>query len=200
MLKLPAHTTEVLQPLDKCCFGPLKLKWNNALIEWQRLNQPKLSKSEFCDLLCEIWDEGISAQVIKSAFASTGIYPYNKAKYPVHRLDLEKVKRYQNQEPNPENPTSVFVLKPELSPSAEAKNTSLAGPSMEINDVNPLTSPTPSCSTSNTTSTERLSFESLLLSKIKRTVPSTQRRKKIDGTVLTSSEYLSEIEKKDMKI
>lgn len=205
LLKLPAHTTDVLQPLDKCCFGPLKLKWNNALIEWQRLNQRKLSKSEFCDLLCEIWDEGISQQVIKSAFASTGIYPCNKDKYPVHRLDPEKMQRYQNPEPNAENPTNVFVdeqVEPEVLPSAEANKTPLAvaGPSMEINDLSPLTSPTPSCSTHNTTnSNTSLSFESLLLSKIKRTAPSTQKRKKIDGTVLTSKEFLSEIEKKDMK-
>lgn len=204
LLKLPAHTTDVLQPLDKCCFGPLKLKWNNALIEWQRLNQRKLGKSEFCDLLCEIWEEGISEQVIKSAFKTTGIFPCNKDKYPVHRLDPEKMKRYQNSELNPEDPTNVFVHEqpePELLPLVEANNifVDVAGPSMEINNVNTSASPTPSCSSQRNTCTERLSFETLLLSKIKRTAPSTQTRKKIDGTVLTSAEFLSEIEKKNKK-
>lgn len=42
-LKLSPHTDYVLQPLDKCCFGPLKLEWNNDVIEWQRINQRKLS-------------------------------------------------------------------------------------------------------------------------------------------------------------
>lgn len=32
LLKLPAHTTDLLQPLDECCFTPLKLKWNERLI------------------------------------------------------------------------------------------------------------------------------------------------------------------------
>ena len=26
LLKFPPHVTDILQPLDKCCFGPLKRK------------------------------------------------------------------------------------------------------------------------------------------------------------------------------
>ncbi|XP_071043034.1 tigger transposable element-derived protein 6-like [Parasteatoda tepidariorum] len=33
ILKLPAHTTDILQPLDKCCFRPLKMKWDKRLTE-----------------------------------------------------------------------------------------------------------------------------------------------------------------------
>lgn len=72
LLKLPAHTTDLLQPLDKCCFGPLKLKWNKRLIEWQRMNQRRLTKSEFANLLLEIWDEGLPVENIISSFKHTG--------------------------------------------------------------------------------------------------------------------------------
>lgn len=45
--ELPAHKTDVLQLLDICYLGHLKLKLNNALIEWQHLNQRMLNNSEF---------------------------------------------------------------------------------------------------------------------------------------------------------
>lgn len=87
LFKLPPHATDVLQPLNKCCFGPLKLKWNQKLIEWQRLNQKKLTISEFADTICELLHEGITEATIKKSFESTEIYPCCKDKYPKIRLN-----------------------------------------------------------------------------------------------------------------
>nr|CAH7744755.1 unnamed protein product [Callosobruchus chinensis] len=89
IIKLPAHTTDLLQPLDTCCFRPLKNLWDRELVSWQRENQRKLSKSEFVDLLCKIWHEGITPQTILTGFRSTGIYPPNRNKYPVSRQNPE---------------------------------------------------------------------------------------------------------------
>ena len=37
LLKFPQHVIDILLPLDKCCLGPLKRKWedkSNARIVW----------------------------------------------------------------------------------------------------------------------------------------------------------------------
>ena len=36
LLKLPAHTSDRLQPLDVCCFRPLKQKWDEAISRWTK--------------------------------------------------------------------------------------------------------------------------------------------------------------------
>ena len=36
ILKLPPHTTHILQPLDVVAFKPLKTKWDELLVNWQR--------------------------------------------------------------------------------------------------------------------------------------------------------------------
>lgn len=100
IIKLPSHTTDLLQPLDKCCFRPLKLEWDKKLIRWQMENQHKLSKSEFADLLCETWHDGFKPATIISGFVSTGIYPVNRLKYPVSRFDPTKLQRYYQETAN----------------------------------------------------------------------------------------------------
>lgn len=51
LMKLPPHTTDRLQPLDVCCFRPLKVKWDKAIAEWTIQNQARrISKPEFVEL------------------------------------------------------------------------------------------------------------------------------------------------------
>ncbi|KAJ8891194.1 hypothetical protein PR048_010709 [Dryococelus australis] len=73
--KLPPHTTDLLQALNKCCFSPLKAKWNTELLKWQNKNQQHLQKkkNEFVDLFCSIWHEGLSPENVISGFKFTGI-------------------------------------------------------------------------------------------------------------------------------
>ena len=100
IIKLPSHTTDLLQPLDKSCFRPLKLEWDKTLIKWQMENQRKLSKSEFADLLCETWNRGFKPATIISGFVSTGIYPVNRMKYPLSRFDPVKLAKYKQEKQN----------------------------------------------------------------------------------------------------
>lgn len=97
IIRLPPHTTDLLQPLDVCCFGPIKRKWSDTLEKFQNENQRLPSNSEFVDLLCSIWHDGLKKENIISGFYSTGIYPPNKFKYPRDRLDPEKLKRYESE-------------------------------------------------------------------------------------------------------
>lgn len=48
LLKLPPHTTDRLQPLDVCCFKPLKTKWDKKINEWSSMNHARrITKPEF---------------------------------------------------------------------------------------------------------------------------------------------------------
>lgn len=57
ILKLPHHTTDLLQPLDVSVFGSLKVKWGTALFKRLRKTRATLSKSEFATLLVsdDVW-------------------------------------------------------------------------------------------------------------------------------------------------
>ncbi|KAJ8876592.1 hypothetical protein PR048_021037 [Dryococelus australis] len=47
ILKPPAHTSDILLPLDKSCFHSLKCKWDETLVTWYRENKRAMSKNEF---------------------------------------------------------------------------------------------------------------------------------------------------------
>ena len=52
LLKLPSHTTDKLQPLDVCCFRPLKTQWDKAIAKWTKEhNARRISKMEFIKLV-----------------------------------------------------------------------------------------------------------------------------------------------------
>ena len=63
-LKFSPHVTDVLQLLDVSCFGPIKKKWekmlNDCITTYGTRNH--IDKSEFVDLLCEIWHEWSEAR------------------------------------------------------------------------------------------------------------------------------------------
>lgn len=210
LVKLPPHTTDILQPMDRSCFSPIKYKWNERLIEWQRLNQRSLTKSEFCDLLCEVWRDGLSKEVIQNSFRVTGLYPLNKDVYPKDRLDPVKLDRFNkaqlsgNTIPNPldifENSSddanergSPSILESEtsvvLEQNIELDSRSMAA-SSNTHQVQPESRPTTADPNQKRvlTSSEPFrspepscSFETLLLGKIKHTKPVTGKRRKIDG-------------------
>lgn len=94
VLKLPPYTTETLQPLDKACFKPFKDHWNDELYKWQRQNQRKITRSGMNYKLCTIWHRSITKTSIVNGFASTGIFPFNMEKYPIERLDTNKIEKF----------------------------------------------------------------------------------------------------------
>ena len=74
IVKFPPHVTDVLQPLDVSCFGPLKV-WERRL--HQRINEfgikHPLTRSEFVNELCAIWNTGMKKENAMSGFEKTGI-------------------------------------------------------------------------------------------------------------------------------
>ena len=75
IVKFPPHVTDVLQPLDVSCFGPLKRAWQRGL--HQRMNKfgikHPLRRSEFVNELCAIWDTGMKKENAISSFENTGM-------------------------------------------------------------------------------------------------------------------------------
>ena len=48
----------------------------------------------FIDLLCKIWHKGLTPSNIISGFKRTGLYPLDKGKFPIERLDARFLRRY----------------------------------------------------------------------------------------------------------
>jgi len=78
ILKLPAHTSHLLQPLDLSVFKSVKVTWDENLCVWQRKNPGRrISKAEFALLFGKIW-ANLDVNVIKSGFKKGGIFPLNR--------------------------------------------------------------------------------------------------------------------------
>ena len=96
-MKFPPHVTDILQPLDKHCFGPLKRKCEDKLNA--RINEfgltKKADKAEFVDLISSIWHFGMKESNVIAGFETTGIWPLNKEKYQKSRFDIRLFEKYQ---------------------------------------------------------------------------------------------------------
>ena len=97
LLKFPSHATDILQPLDKCCFGPIKRKWEDKLNA--RINEfsltKKVHKAEFVNLISSIWHIGMKESNVITGFETTGIWPLNTEKYDKSRFDIHLFEKYQ---------------------------------------------------------------------------------------------------------
>ncbi|CAG5051783.1 unnamed protein product [Parnassius apollo] len=66
ILKLPPHTSHLLQPLDLAVFKGFKSQWDANLVEWQSENVgSKLQKNAFSELFAEIWSK-VKPETIKT--------------------------------------------------------------------------------------------------------------------------------------
>lgn len=95
ILKLPPHSSHILQPLDLSVFKSLKVKWEQALLQWQRHNEGrKIPKQKFSSLVGQIWKE-TDPGIISNGFRKAGIYPYNADVVPKEQYDPLSYKRWE---------------------------------------------------------------------------------------------------------
>lgn len=74
LLKLPPHTTHLLQPLDAVPFGTFKKKWDEEVVLWQREHYGVgMGKADFSVLVGKVW-LSILENIIKKSFKVTGLY------------------------------------------------------------------------------------------------------------------------------
>ncbi|CAG4990969.1 unnamed protein product [Parnassius apollo] len=88
ILKLPPHSSHILQPLDVSGMKSMKDRWEEALVKWQRLHiGAKLPKSEFPRIITKIWDD-MNPVILANGFKKkTGIYPLNRHVIPKEKFD-----------------------------------------------------------------------------------------------------------------
>lgn len=95
IIKLPSHASHLLQPLDLSVFKSMKNTWDEKLVQWQRLNVgKKLPKDEFSRILGEVWRD-LNPIIIRNGFKKGGIYPFNRNVIPVEKFDPETLKRFK---------------------------------------------------------------------------------------------------------
>lgn len=187
ILKLPPHSSHLLQPLDLSVFRPFKVKWDEKLITWQRQNiGHKLPKKIFSQFLCGTWKD-ISAEVIKSGFRKAGISPLNKNVISEDVFPPEALQRWNDHKSN------VHI--------EEARTVTN---SVDV-DVSSIANGTATATTSKEISIEEHSgstnsFENLLLSAV-RQVPRPAQEKKSrvcpGAELLTSEEAVNRLKEKN---
>jgi hypothetical protein len=118
LLKLPSHTTHLLQPLDKSCFRPLKVAWEKKVLAFQREHGFRaVRKSDFVDLLCSAWAEGLTPANITAGFANCGIFHVCRERYPIEKFNPAMLTSYQVQKglktmAGPSQPTTMDSASP----------------------------------------------------------------------------------------
>ena len=76
----PPNTTHMTQPLDKGCFGPLKMEWRKVCHEYLLKNPGmKINDFSFNALFAEAWLRSMSMKNI-SGFRTTGLFPVDRSK------------------------------------------------------------------------------------------------------------------------
>lgn len=87
IIKLPPHSSHLLQPLDLSVMKPMKDNWDRSLVKWQRLHYgSKLPKKEFSRLITEIW-HNLDRITIRNGFSKGGIYPLKYDAVPQEKFD-----------------------------------------------------------------------------------------------------------------
>ncbi|XP_060878858.1 uncharacterized protein LOC132951141 [Metopolophium dirhodum] len=114
--RFPSHLTDHLQPLDKCVFGPLKTAWNRLLIQFGKdmigKGAGRLTKGMFSEMLGKLWSNANNPINIISGFSTTGLFPFDKYKFPVNEFDPVDLEEYLKCKANEDsNDPSVSTIK-----------------------------------------------------------------------------------------
>ncbi|XP_031328129.1 uncharacterized protein LOC116159312 [Photinus pyralis] len=100
LVRFPSHLTDRIQPLDKCVFGPIKVKWDKKLVQYGKTQvgqgTGRLSKAQFAVFLGEVLRESLLSKNIISGFVSTGTYPIDPAKFPENLFDPVDLQKYKH--------------------------------------------------------------------------------------------------------
>jgi len=77
MFALPPNTTHLTQPLDKGCFGPLKMHWRHVY-QFMVDNPLKVNRFNFSKLFHSAWVSAMTSKNIMAGFKTTGVYPTDR--------------------------------------------------------------------------------------------------------------------------
>lgn len=88
LFTLPPHTTHLTQPLDKGCFGPLKVFWKETCHDFCTRNPGRVvTRYDFSKLFAKTWFQSMSAPNILAGFRTCGVCPFSRTALPVLRKE-----------------------------------------------------------------------------------------------------------------
>lgn len=80
MFALPPNTTHITQPLDRACFAPLKVAWQNACHEFYARNPGRaVTQYDFNEVFAKTWYKAFTMSNIISGFEVAGVYPFDRS-------------------------------------------------------------------------------------------------------------------------
>ncbi|KAB0790628.1 hypothetical protein PPYR_14930, partial [Photinus pyralis] len=208
ILKLPPHSSHVLQPLDLSVMKAIKNKWDPDLVKWQRKNiGVKLPKAEFSKMIGQIWND-IPPLIITNGFRKAGIFPIDNSVIPEDMYDPEALKRWKNSSNEEQAVTESSAAIPSTSHDVPANSFGKPLVKETVATEHPVAIPSTSHIVPVTPFEEQLveepstSFEDLLLSRIKRGSTEKPKRKRIcEGAEIITSEEVKQklIEQEESK-
>ena len=106
---LPPNTTNLTQPLDKGCFGPLEMFWREECLKYIA-DHPYhvVTRCNFNQIFAKAWGRAMTMPNILTGFRVTGVYPLDRN---VLRPKVQKKAMPDNMEYIP-----VITLRPPRSP------------------------------------------------------------------------------------
>jgi DDE superfamily endonuclease len=81
VIRLPAHTTHVLQPCDVGVFGPLASAWKSEVLEASRRND-SITKNNLLKHYANARSRAMKPNTIVNSFRKTGIWPLDRTAIP----------------------------------------------------------------------------------------------------------------------
>lgn len=180
ILKLPPHSSHVLQPLDISVFRLLKTRWDTEVVQWQRHSQgQRIPKKHISKLIGKVWFE-TSSDIIANGFRKGGIFPFNSKVISDEKYDPLALKRWESSQ----NIPNRNLNEPENNmPGPSNVDENRHAPSSEI------------------VSQSKTSFEELLLDMVKQhkgTEAKKPKRRVASGAeIITAPEALKRLEERN---
>jgi len=87
---LPPNTTHLLQPLDKGCFGPLKVSWTKVCHDFYTNHTGRvITRYDFSTLFAKAWFQSMTAPNIIAGFRTCGVCPFSRNVIPVSKSEFK---------------------------------------------------------------------------------------------------------------
>ena len=138
MMRLPAHLTHLLQPLDRAVFRPVKAKWQSLLVKHARTHTGPVGKKDFPAMLKALFNESFTIDTIKAGFRSTGLCPFNAAAVVVP--ERPQVGAIADTAPSATIASTASTSDPQPSTSDPQPQASTSDPQPSTSDPQPSTS------------------------------------------------------------
>ncbi len=117
LLRLPAHTFYLTQPLDIRCFGPLKTRYRELVALTYGGEENRVNKNTFLTLYQDVHQRAFTKVNVEEAWRGSGLYPQNDLL--LHQRCLGLIDFFQGIRSIP--PLSKISLDPAPPPPAVSK-------------------------------------------------------------------------------